>query len=206
MNDVNRQLQELTRAFGGAGQVQQFGYTPGDPRSIGTDVSSTLGGFQTFDPSGTREDAYKRSLNQQNALAALYRNKYEGEEFTEAKHTADNTFFSGMTIDDMARVNTDYDRGLTQAKNDYQSAIADLVSQLGAAQISRNTTIQEANNAEAAAEAERRRQAEAQAAEAAAAARNATAAAGAGNYVMQAPIIPPWLRKLPGTWGSTFRR
>jgi hypothetical protein len=173
MNDVNRQLRELATSFGGAPEVQQFGYNPtADPRSIGSDVTTKLGGIATFNPNdtslgktrGMSMGSYKGSLNQNNAMASLYRNLFEGQKFNEQSHVADNTFFSGMTLEDQARTQTEHDRGVAQAKSDYDSAVGNLTTQIQGAQLGRNTSIQEANNAEAAAEAERRRQAAAQAA------------------------------------------
>lgn len=170
MNDVNRQMRDLATAFGGVGDVQQFGYAPGaDPRSIGTDTSSKLGGILTFDPSNPSNDqygraAYQRSLGQNNAMASLYRNMFEAQDFDRQKHTADNTFFSGMTLSDLDKEKTAHDRGVTQATTDYQSALANLSSQLSGAQVNRNQSIGQANDAEAAAEAARRAAAEAQAA------------------------------------------
>lgn len=129
VNSVNRALMDAAMNYGGVTSVQQFGWDP-----TGGDTSSLA------NVSSNPED--------NSALSVIARNAALQNKNIDETSGAENTFFSTRRLGDLQNVNSEADRQRVAAKQQYDSAVADYISQLTGLRSSRDESFRNADIAD----------------------------------------------------------
>jgi hypothetical protein len=122
---INQQIMQAALRYGGAGQVQQFGYNP-----AGGDTSSLIG--------------VTSSPDDNSMLSTIARNAKLAATGIDQTQNAQNTFFSGNRLNALQTNEDDAVRQRAAAKAEYENAVADLINQLMGARNSRDSAIRNA--------------------------------------------------------------
>lgn len=123
---INQQIMRAALAYGGAGQAQQFGYSP-----TGGDTSSLIGVTSSPDDSS--------------AMSTIARNAKLAATNIDQTQNAQNTFFSGNRLNALQTNEDDAVRQRAAAKAEYENAVADLINQLMGARNSRDSALRSAS-------------------------------------------------------------
>lgn len=126
MGSINQQLMQAALRYGGAPQVQQFGYDP-----LGGDTSSLVG--------------VTSSPDDNSALSTIGRNEKLAATGIDQTQNAQNTFFSGNRLNALQKNTDDSSRARAAAKVEFENALNTLMSQLMESRTGRDSALRNAS-------------------------------------------------------------
>lgn len=126
LSGINQQLMQAALRYGGAGQVQQFGYDP-----FGNDSSTLIGATSSPDDNS--------------ALSTIARGAKQAATGIDQSQNAQNTFFSGNRLNALQDNENDAVRARAAAKAEYENSVSDLVNQLMASRNARDSARRQAS-------------------------------------------------------------
>jgi hypothetical protein len=121
---VNDQLRSLGAQFGGAPQVQQFGYDANGDSSQGLEIQANA-------PGSTME--------------VLMRNLGLQKQNIDDTNLGDNTFFSSRRLGQLGSADQGYTGDVAAAQREYESAVNNLITGLMGARGTRDTNLSQAD-------------------------------------------------------------
>lgn len=133
--DINRRLLQAALDYGGVDSIQQGGWVQ-QPDGTWVDTSTTA----------------NVTANPNSRLAQLQRSLDQNTTSINEDLNNRGSFFSGAHLDQQQKLVDEVNRQRTQAKADYDAAVADLLSQLAQARSSREGLFRQANEQDIAAQ------------------------------------------------------